>query len=59
MSLGIIMFLYMNVHIHDKFWLKNLKERDHLEPPDVDGEGNIKMHIKETGYDDMDWLNLI
>jgi hypothetical protein len=39
--------------------VKTVKERDHLETPDVEGEGNIKIHIKDIGYDGVVWLNFI
>ena len=39
------------------FWWKNLKERDHLEHPDVDG-GNIKMDLQEVRCGGMDWIEL-
>jgi len=33
----------------------NLRERDHLEDPDVDG---IKMDLQEVGCGCMDWMDL-
>jgi hypothetical protein len=34
-----------------KFYLKNLKGRDHL-------EGNIKIDLKEMGCEGVDWIHL-
>jgi len=31
------------------FWRGNLRERDHLGDPGVDGEDNIKMDLQEVG----------
>jgi hypothetical protein len=36
----------------------NLRERDHLGDPDVDGRINIKVHLQEVGCGDMDWFEL-
>jgi len=35
----------------------NLRERDHLEDPDVDGD-NTKMDLQEMGFGGMDWIDL-
>ena len=37
------------------FWLGNLRERDHLEDPGVDG---IKMALQEVECGGMDWIDL-
>ena len=34
---------------HAGFWWGNLRERDHLEDLDADGN-NIKMHLQEIGW---------
>jgi len=31
-------------------------ETDHLEDLGVKGENDIKIDVKETGYEDMDWI---
>jgi len=37
----------------------NLRERDHLEEPGVDGRMiNIKMELQEVGCGRMDWIEL-
>ena len=36
------------------FWWGNLKERDHLKDPCVDGD-NIKMNLHEVGCGGVDW----
>ena len=38
------------------FWWGNLRERNHLEDPDVDG--NIVMAFQEVGWRGMDWMKL-
>ena len=38
------------------FWWENVRERDHLEDPGVDGR--IKMDRQEVGCGDMDWIEL-
>jgi hypothetical protein len=35
--------------VYAKFWCGNLRERGHLEDPDVDGGDNIKMGFQEVG----------
>jgi hypothetical protein len=36
------------------FWWGNLKEREHLEDPSIDGRINIKMDLQEVGYEGLD-----
>jgi hypothetical protein len=43
--------------VHTGFWWGNLRERDHLEDRDVDGD-NIKMDLQEGGCGGMDWIDL-
>ena len=40
------------------FWWGNLRERDHLEDPGVDGGDNIKMDLQEVGCGGMDWIDV-
>jgi len=41
------------------FWWRNLRERDHLEDPGVDGRIlRIKMDFQEVGSEVMDWIDL-
>jgi hypothetical protein len=35
-----------------------LRERDHLEDPDVGGRTKIKMGLQEVGCGGMDWIEL-
>ena len=37
----------------------NLRDRDHLEEPGVDGNHNIKMDLQEVRCRGLDWINLI
>jgi hypothetical protein len=39
------------------FWWANVRERDHLEDPDVDGMIILRW-ILESGMWDMDWIDL-
>jgi hypothetical protein len=40
------------------FWWRNLRERNHLEDPDIDWEDNFKMDHQEVGWGGMDWIDL-
>jgi hypothetical protein len=41
------------------FWWGNLRERNHLEDPGINGGGdNIKMDLQEMGFGGMDWIDL-
>jgi hypothetical protein len=42
--------------MHTKCWLENLKGRDHSEDLSVDD--NIRMNLRETGWEIMDWMLL-
>jgi hypothetical protein len=44
--------------MHTKFWWRNLKERNHLEDPEVDGSKFIKMDLKEISREDVGWIDL-
>jgi hypothetical protein len=37
---------------------ENLKGRDHVEDLGRRWEGNIRIDIKETGLEDVDWIHL-
>ena len=39
-------------------WWRNLRERDHLEDPGVDGRIIFKMDLQEVGCEGMDWIEL-
>jgi hypothetical protein len=44
---------------HKWFWWESMRERDHLEDPDMRWEDNIKMDIQEMGWrGHMDWIEL-
>jgi len=38
------------IEVYTGFWCRNLKERDHLEDPGLDGENNIKMDLHEAEW---------
>jgi len=40
-----------------RFWWGNLRERDHLKDPGVDG--NIKVDLQEVEYGSMDWIETV
>jgi len=44
--------------MHTKFWSKNLKESDHSEDLGTDWEDNIRMDLKEVGWEGVDWIHL-
>ena len=43
--------------MHAGFWLENLKERDNLGHLGINRD-NIKMDLKETGSEGVDWMDL-
>jgi hypothetical protein len=43
--------------VYTGFWWGNLRERDHLEDPGLDGR-IIKMDIQEVGCGGMEWIEL-
>jgi len=43
--------------VHTGFWWGNMKERAHLEDPDVDGRIILKWIFKKWNGD-IDWINL-
>jgi hypothetical protein len=40
-----------------KFWSEDLKGRDHSED-NRSWEDNIRMYLRETGWEDVDWIHL-
>jgi len=43
--------------VYTGFWWGNLRERDYLEDPDVDGD-NINIDLQDVGCGDRDWIEL-
>jgi hypothetical protein len=43
--------------VHTGFWWGNLREGDHLEDPGIIWEDNIKMDLREVGWEGMDWID--
>jgi len=41
-----------------KFWWGNLRERDHLEDPDVDARLILRLTLKEVSCEGMDWIDV-
>jgi hypothetical protein len=44
--------------MHIGYWWEIQKNRDHWEDQDVGGVDNIKMDLREIGWDGMDWIDL-
>jgi hypothetical protein len=44
--------------VHTGFWWRNLRERDPLEDPGVDGRIILKWISQEVGCGGMDWIDL-
>jgi hypothetical protein len=42
-----------------RFWWGNLRERDHLEDPDVDGRIILRWIFRKWGCGGMDWNDLV
>jgi len=42
--------------VYTGFWWGNLRERDHLEAPQVDGK--VKVDLQEVGWGGTDWIEL-
>jgi hypothetical protein len=36
--------------VHTGFWWENLRERDNVKDPGVEGKGNIKIDLQEVGW---------
>jgi hypothetical protein len=46
--------------MHIGYWWEIQKERNHWEDQDVGGwVDNIKIDLREIGWDDMDWIDLV
>jgi hypothetical protein len=41
-----------------KFWLENLKGRDHFGSPRYRWEDNIRMDVSEIGWEGVEWMLL-
>jgi hypothetical protein len=41
-----------------KFWLESLNERDQSEDTGLDGRINIRLCLKETGWEVVEWMHL-
>jgi len=44
--------------MHPKFWLENLKRRDHLEELGVDGRIILEWILKKQGIKMLGWIHL-
>jgi len=44
--------------VHTIFWLENLKGRGRIGRPRCKWEDNIRMDLKEIGWEGVDWINL-
>jgi hypothetical protein len=59
MTCEVVLLLYLSVKIrlHTGHWWGNLRKRDHLEDPGVEGRKIIEMYLEEVGIG-MDWIGL-
>jgi hypothetical protein len=44
--------------LYTEFWWGNLKERDHLEEPGIDGRIILRWIFRNLDVGDMDWIEL-
>jgi hypothetical protein len=44
--------------LYTGFWSGNIRERDHLEDPDVDGRIILRWSLRKLGCGGMDWIEL-
>jgi hypothetical protein len=44
--------------VYTRFWLENLRERDHLEDPGVDGRIILRLIFRMWDGGGMDWIDL-
>jgi hypothetical protein len=44
--------------MHTGYWWESQKERDHWEDPRRRWVNNIKMDLREIGWDEVDWIDM-
>jgi hypothetical protein len=44
--------------MHIGYWWQSQKERDHWEDQYVDWVNNVKMDIREIGWDGVNWIDM-
>ena len=54
---GLVTHTWERRDVDTRFLQESLKERNHREDLEIDGTIIFKREPKETGYDDMDWIN--
>jgi hypothetical protein len=54
---GLVTHTWERRDVYTRFLQESLKGRDHLEDLEIYGTIIFKRELKETGYDDMDWIN--
>jgi hypothetical protein len=56
--MGSILSYCHDIMAYSGFWWGNLRERDHLGDPDVDGKIILRWIFRKWGSTGMDWIEL-
>ena len=50
--------MWERVEVYTVFWWRNLRERDHLEDPGVDGRIILRWILRKWDVGGLDWIDL-